>query len=74
MKDYSFDPKSGPQDELEGATRNLTGKIKEVTAKAFGNPSMKVKAQGEIDQIRGRIQEQVGEIKKILGQLALLPK
>jgi uncharacterized protein YjbJ (UPF0337 family) len=64
--EQSFDTKSGTQDEIEGTTRNLTGKIKEAAGKAVGNP--RLEAQGDIDQIRGHAQKKVGEIKKVLGQ------
>jgi uncharacterized protein YjbJ (UPF0337 family) len=58
--------KSGTQDEIEGATKNLTGKIKEAAGKVLGNP--RLEAQGDLDQIQGRAQEKLGGIKKILGQ------
>jgi uncharacterized protein YjbJ (UPF0337 family) len=63
---HSFDTKSGTQDEIEGATKNLTGKIKETTGKALGNP--RLEAQGDIDQIQGHAQKKVGEIKRVLNQ------
>ena len=62
----SFETKSGTQDEIEGTTKNLTGKIKEATGKALGNP--RLEAEGDIDQIQGHAQKKVGEVKKILGQ------
>ena len=65
-KEQSLDTKSGTQDEIEGATRNLTGKIKEAAGSALGNP--RLEAQGDIDQIQGHAQKKVGEIKKTLGQ------
>lgn len=64
--EQSYETKSGTQDEIEGTTRNLTGKIKEATGKALGNP--RLEAQGDIDQIQGHAQKKVGEVKKILGQ------
>ena len=65
-KEQSFDTKSGTQDEIEGSTRNLTGKIKEATGNALGNPRLRL--QGDIDQILGHAQRKVGEIKRVLGQ------
>lgn len=65
-KEQSFETKSGTQDEIEGTTKNLTGKVKEATGKVLGNP--RLEAQGDIDQLLGRAQKNVGEIKKILGQ------
>jgi uncharacterized protein YjbJ (UPF0337 family) len=66
MKEPAFEMKSGTQDEIEGATKNLTGKIKEAAGKVLGNP--RLEAQGDLDQIQGRAQEKLGGIKKILGQ------
>jgi uncharacterized protein YjbJ (UPF0337 family) len=65
-KEQSFETKSGTQDQIEGATRNLTGKVKEATGRAFGNP--RLEAQGDIDQILGHAQKRIGEIKRVLGQ------
>jgi uncharacterized protein YjbJ (UPF0337 family) len=58
--------KSGSQDKVEGAVRNLAGKVKEAAGKALGNP--RLEAQGDIDQIQGKAQKKVGEIKKVFGQ------
>jgi uncharacterized protein YjbJ (UPF0337 family) len=65
-KEQSFDTKSGTQDEIEGATIKLAGKVKEAAGKALGNP--RLEAQGAIDQIQGGAQKKVGEIKRVLGQ------
>jgi uncharacterized protein YjbJ (UPF0337 family) len=65
-KEQSFDTKSGAQDEIEGATMNLTGKIKEATGKMLGNP--RLEAQGDVDQILGNAQKKVGQIKKVFGR------
>jgi uncharacterized protein YjbJ (UPF0337 family) len=64
-KEPSFEVKSGTQDEVEGTTRNLVGKVKEAAGKAVGNPSLE--ARGDVDQIVGNAQKKVGEIKKALG-------
>jgi uncharacterized protein YjbJ (UPF0337 family) len=64
-KDPSFEAKSGTQDEIEGTTRNLVGKVKEAAGKAVGNPSLE--ARGDIDQVVGHAQKKIGEIKKALG-------
>jgi len=64
--EQSFETKTGTQDEIEGTTKNLTGKIKEASGNALGNP--RLEAQGDIDQIQGHAQKKVGEFKKILGQ------
>jgi uncharacterized protein YjbJ (UPF0337 family) len=62
----SFEVKSATQDKIEGTSKNLTGKIKEATGKAVGNP--RLEAQGDVDQIEGQAQKKVGEIKKAFGK------
>jgi uncharacterized protein YjbJ (UPF0337 family) len=64
-KDPSFEVKSGSQDEVEGTTRNLVGKVRETAGKAVGNPGLE--ARGDIDQVIGQSQKKIGEIKKALG-------
>jgi uncharacterized protein YjbJ (UPF0337 family) len=64
-KDPSFEVKSGSQDEIEGTTRNLVGKVKEATGRAVGNPNLE--ARGDVDQIVGHAQKKIGEIKRALG-------
>jgi uncharacterized protein YjbJ (UPF0337 family) len=65
-KEPSIDTKSGTRDEIEGATKTMTGKVKETTGKVLGNP--RLEAQGDVDQILGQAQKKVGEIKRVLGQ------
>lgn len=65
-KEQLIDTKSGTRDEIEGATKNMTGKVKETAGKVFGNP--RLEAQGDVDQILGQAQKKVGEIKKVLAK------
>ncbi len=57
---------SGTRDELEGAAKNLAGKVKESTGKLLGNP--RLENQGRSDQLEGRTQKKIGQIKKVLGK------
>lgn len=58
--------KSGNQDKIEGAAKNLAGKFKEGLGKTVGNP--RLESQGKSEQIDGKVQKKVGEIKKVFGQ------
>ena len=53
-------------DRIEGAAKNLGGKIKETAGKITGDE--KLKAEGRADQIEGRIQNAVGGLKDSLHQ------
>lgn len=51
-------------DRVEGAARNIGGKIKE----GFGNLTgdVKLKAEGKAEQVEGRVQNAVGGVKDSL--------
>jgi uncharacterized protein YjbJ (UPF0337 family) len=62
-KEQSVGVKSSTQDKIEGTAKNCAGKIKEEAGKAVGNP--RLEAKGVCDQIEGKAQKKVGEIKKV---------
>ena len=49
------------QDRVEGAAKNLGGKIKEAAGKVTGDE--KLKREGQADQVKGKVQNIVGGIK-----------
>jgi len=49
------------KDRVEGAAKNLGGKIKEGVGKATGDE--KLRREGQIDQVKGKAQNTVGGIK-----------
>jgi uncharacterized protein YjbJ (UPF0337 family) len=51
-------------DRVEGAARNLEGKAKELAGKVAGD--QKLRAEGEADQISGKVQNAVGGLKDTL--------
>lgn len=51
-------------DRIEGAARNIGGKIKEAAGKLTGDE--KLKAEGRADQVAGKVQNAVGGIKDTL--------
>lgn len=52
------------QDRIEGAAKNIGGKIKEGVGKITGDE--KLKAEGRADQLEGKVQNTVGGVKDAL--------
>jgi uncharacterized protein YjbJ (UPF0337 family) len=51
-------------DRIEGAAKNLGGKIKEAAGKVTGDE--KLKAEGRADQVAGKVQNTIGGVKDAL--------
>jgi len=51
-------------DRIEGAAKNIGGKIKEAAGKVAGDE--KLKAEGRADQIEGKTQNALGGVKDAL--------
>jgi uncharacterized protein YjbJ (UPF0337 family) len=49
------------KDRVEGAAKNLGGKVKEATGNVTGDE--KLKREGEADQVAGKVQNVVGGVK-----------
>jgi uncharacterized protein YjbJ (UPF0337 family) len=49
------------RDRVEGAAKNVGGKIKEAAGKATGDE--KLKREGQADQVAGKVQNVVGGVK-----------
>ena len=49
------------KDRVEGAARNVGGKIKEGVGKATGDE--KLRREGQVDQVKGRAENAIGGIK-----------
>jgi uncharacterized protein YjbJ (UPF0337 family) len=58
--------KSGTQDQAEGMLHKVKGKIKEIAGKIGMNP--KLEAEGKDENMGGKVQEKVGQVKKVLGK------
>ncbi|MGI4817435.1 MULTISPECIES: CsbD family protein [unclassified Brevundimonas] len=52
------------KDRIEGAAKNIGGKIKEGIGNLTGDEKMK--AEGKVDQIEGKAQNAVGGVKDTL--------
>jgi uncharacterized protein YjbJ (UPF0337 family) len=48
-------------DRIEGAAKNIGGKIKEGAGKLFGDGKME--AEGKAEQVEGRVQNTVGGVR-----------
>lgn len=51
-------------DRIEGAAKNIGGKLKEAAGKLTGDE--KLKAEGRADQVAGKVQNAVGGVKDTL--------
>jgi len=58
--------KSSTQDNAEGKMHRVKGKIKEIVGKAIINPDLE--AEGKEERRTSKIQEKIGEIKKVVGK------
>jgi len=58
--------KSGTQDQVEGMFHKVRGKLKEFAGK-FGMNSW-LEAEGKDEKIAGKVQEKIGQVKKVLGK------
>ncbi|QIF81155.1 CsbD family protein [Brevundimonas sp. 'scallop'] len=54
----------GEHDRIEGAAKNIGGKIKEGVGKVTGDTKMQ--AEGKADQVEGKVQNTVGGVKDSL--------
>ena len=57
---------SSTKDKLEGTFHEVKGKAKEVAGKVSNNPELEAEGTGE--KMDGKIQEKIGEIKKVWGK------
>ena len=58
--------KSSTQDQTEGMFHKAKGKVKEVAGELSDNP--KLEAEGTAEKMAGKVQEKIGQVKKVLGK------
>jgi len=58
--------KESSQDQVEGAIHQLKGTAKEIAGNLTDNPVLA--AEGSDEKIAGKVQEKIGQIKKVFGQ------
>ena len=57
--------KSSMKDKVEGTFHEAKGKVKEVAGEITDNPNLE--AKGNAEKIAGKVQEKIGQVKKVLG-------
>jgi len=58
--------KSSTKDEAKGKFHEVKGKVKEVAGKLSDNPNLE--DEGTIENITGKVQEKIGQVKKVFGK------
>lgn len=58
--------KKSTSDQAVGAAKTAAGTVKKITGDLVGNP--RLQATGKAQQIEGRAQRKIGQIKKVLGK------
>ena len=58
--------KSSIRDKAEGTFHEAKGKVKEVAGKLSDNP--KLESEGTGEKIAGKVQEKIGQVKKVFGR------
>ena len=58
--------KSSTRDEAEGKLHQVKGKIKEIAVKVILDADLE--AEGKKENKTGKVQEKIGEIKKVVGK------
>jgi len=54
------------EDKIKGKATELKGDVKEAIGKVTDNP--KLEAEGQADQVEGKVQNKVGDVKKVFNQ------
>jgi len=57
--------KSSMKDQVEGKLHTVKGDLKEFAGKLSDNP--KLEGEGIAEKIAGKMQEKIGQVKKVLG-------
>ena len=58
--------KPSTQDQVEGELHNVKGRAKQVAGQLTNDPDLE--AEGETEEIAGKIQTKIGQVKKVLGK------
>jgi uncharacterized protein YjbJ (UPF0337 family) len=58
--------KSSTKDQVEGKFHEVKGTIKETAGKLSDNP--KLEGEGTGERIAGKVQEKIGQLKKVLNK------
>jgi uncharacterized protein YjbJ (UPF0337 family) len=58
--------KTSIRDKAEGTFHEVKGKVKEVAGKLSDNPKLRV--EGTVEKMAGKVQGKIGQVKKVLGK------
>jgi len=58
--------KSSIRDKAEGTFNQVKGKAKEIAGKLSDNPKMEI--EGNVEKVAGKVQEKIGQVKKVWGR------
>jgi uncharacterized protein YjbJ (UPF0337 family) len=58
--------KSSTQDRIRGKANEAKGKTKQSVGKRVGRPD--IEEEGEAEELAGKVQRKVGEVKKVFGK------
>jgi uncharacterized protein YjbJ (UPF0337 family) len=58
--------KRSTKDQAKGKFHKVRGTIKEIAGKVSDNP--KLEAEGTGEKIAGKVQEKIGQVKKVVGK------
>jgi len=58
--------KSSDKDQIQGKIRQMKGQVKETVGNIVGNPDLE--AEGIVENVVGKVQEKVGQVKKVFGK------
>lgn len=56
------------KDQVKGRVEQASGKVKEVAGRVVGND--RLKAEGQVDQVKGKVQANIGDAKKAVKDTA----
>ena len=58
--------KTSTQDKVEGSAKQIKGKAKEAAGAVMNDD--RSRAEGRDDQVEGKVQKKVGDVKKVFGK------
>jgi uncharacterized protein YjbJ (UPF0337 family) len=58
--------KSSTEDRVKGKAKETKGQVKKSAGKAVNRPD--IEEEGEAEELTGKAQRKVGEVKKVLGR------
>ncbi len=57
---------SSTEDKAEGIVKEAVGAVKEKTGEVIGNPNLQ--DRGTAEKVEGKVQQKVGDVKKVFDQ------